>query len=63
MTIHLAPSLDLHLDEEVYVPAAFTAEPAAALAADVLVDEGRHVHLVGGDVQCLTHSCVALPGA
>ncbi|MFD6874503.1 MULTISPECIES: hypothetical protein [unclassified Streptomyces] len=37
--------------------------PAAVAAAEELVAEGLHVHLVGADVRCLTHACLALPGA
>ncbi|WP_405710021.1 hypothetical protein OG264_15960 [Streptomyces xanthophaeus] len=41
-----------------------TSESPADDAVQVLVHEGHHVHLVAeGDVQCVTHACLALPGA
>lgn len=67
MTIDLAPA-DVDLDEEwdddaVPVPFAAAPVPAALTAAEALAATGHHVHLVADDVQCLTHSCTALPGA
>lgn len=68
MTIDLA-SAALDLDEEWDDDAPFAAAPvpaalAALAAAEALAAEGRHVHLVASDVQCLTHaSCTAVPGA
>jgi hypothetical protein len=66
MTIDLAPAA-LDLDEEWADdgPAPFVIPapaPAALTAAEALAAAGRHVHLVGSDVQCLTHDCLPLPG-
>ncbi|MER6197995.1 hypothetical protein ABT234_11605 [Streptomyces sp. NPDC001586] len=67
MTIDLASAaLDLEQEWDDAAPIPFAAAapvPPALTASEVLASEGRHVHLVAGDVQCLTHACIALPGA
>lgn len=64
MTTVLAPP-DLYEEWPTSAPTRLKPEapaPAAAAAAEALAEDGLHVHLVSGDVQCLTHDCLALPG-
>lgn len=67
MTIDLAPAaVDLGEEwDDAAAPPWFAAAPpvpSALTAAEALAAAGHHVHLVGDDVQCLTHACIALPG-
>lgn len=67
MTIYLAspaPDLDEEWATAAPVPLGGPAPvPPAVAAAEALAAEGRHVHLVSSDVQCLNHrDCRPLPG-
>ncbi|MFZ3494589.1 hypothetical protein ACODT5_15420 [Streptomyces sp. 5.8] len=66
MTIDLAPAAvgyDEQWEDDAPLPFAAAPVPPALTAAEALAATGHHVHLVADDVQCLTHSCTALPGA
>ncbi|MFE5675078.1 hypothetical protein ACFQ7B_07690 [Streptomyces erythrochromogenes] len=64
MTIVLASAELDYAEEYDTAPVPFPAEPVppAVLAAEALAAEGMHVHLIGSDVQCVSHDCIALPG-